>query len=170
MLQMHLPMGAIRHKMSASGFTDAEIEAFASNTSVSSSSTNSRPTSETRTEETSDTRETSGTNKTSHLFEEEEARKDLPQLQDLLASIQGFNKKKLKRRVHPRGKNLARGSQPKTVWLQCFKPNSKLVRCVYESVSPPTKSNVLHWHRENVWNRRGDLRLLLVRRMMTGDS
>lgn len=30
MLQMHLPMGAIRHKMIASGFSEDEIEAFAS--------------------------------------------------------------------------------------------------------------------------------------------
>eukprot|EP00940_MAST-03C_sp_MAST-3C-sp2_P002776 g2776.t1 len=41
MLNMHLPMGAIRHKMGASGFSDVEIEAFATDSSISAASSSS---------------------------------------------------------------------------------------------------------------------------------
>lgn len=107
MLQMHLPMGAIRHKMSASGFTDAEIEAFASNTSVSSSSTNSRPAPPrpapkkrpTPAKRPAPTKRRAPAPRGGGSSKGPAAAPG-----NLLASIQGFNKKKLKKKGPPKKK------------------------------------------------------------------
>lgn len=107
MLQMHLPMGAVRQKMGASGFTDEEIEAFESNTSVSSSSSSKnrpmppkpapkkRPT---PTKRPAPKRPNPRGGK---------GKRPAAAPGDLLASIQGFNKKKLKKKGPPKKKKPA---------------------------------------------------------------
>ena len=107
MLQMHLPMGAIRHKMSASGFTDAEIEAFASNTSVSSSSTNSRPAPPRpapKKRPTPAKRPAPTKRRAPAPRGGGSSKRPAAAPGDLLASIQGFNKKKLKKKGPPKRK------------------------------------------------------------------
>jgi len=105
MLQMHLPMGAIRHKMAASGFDESEIEAFASNTSVSSSSSSSMPKRPKPTPKpTPKPRPSPPRTARRPAPVKRKAGKKAAAPGDLLASIQGFNKKKLKKKGPPKKK------------------------------------------------------------------
>lgn len=117
MLQMHLPLGAIRHKMTASGFSDAEIDAFANNTAVSTSSSRPAPPRPSPARPKPQTART----KRSPATRRAPSSKTRPVAApgNLLASIQGFNKKKLKKKGPPK-KNKKKPAGPKKGSMQAI--------------------------------------------------